>query len=184
MLSAAQLTILKNAIAANQGTIPAGQPWSGTYAGVAVKDVINGPNQDQATAVAGWYNQVATPAFVVWRTNVSRSEIYNKTSDEATTWDWSKYKAQSVTEQNAWTQMFMGDLADFSQANLRAGISNIFTSASAVNATHAFAVGKRSATFLEKQLAAGTGSLASPAVMGFEGSINWPEVLQAVFQGN
>lgn len=178
-MTPAQLQTLKAAIAANTAAIPAGQPWSFTYAGVQVKNVITGNNFDQAMCVAGWYSQIASPAFYVWRTNVSRSEIYNLTSPESTTWDWSKYKAQSVPEQNSWTQMFMGDLADFSQANLRAGISNIFTSASAVNATHAFAIGKRQANYFEKLFATGTGSQAVPAVMALEGDVTMDQILQA-----
>lgn len=132
-----------------------------------------------AYEIAVAYNALAAPAFKVWRSAVSRAEIYNKTSDEGTNWSWTFYKNQSAVEQNAWVQMFMGDQADFAQANLRAGISVIFTSASAANATHALAIGKRSATRAEKLFATGTGSVASPATMGYEGAITSEQVQEA-----
>lgn len=132
-----------------------------------------------ALEIADAYNALASPAFRVWRTAVSRVEIYNRTSDEATTWNWTFYKNQSVAEQNAWVQMFMGDQADFSQANLRSGVAAIFTSASSANATHALAIGKRLATRAEKLFASGTGSVGSPATMGFEGAITSEQVQQA-----
>lgn len=64
-LSPAQLAVLKTDILANTATIPAGYPWTGGFAGVQVKDVPN--NGDGNFAVAGWYSQVASPAYVVWR---------------------------------------------------------------------------------------------------------------------
>ena len=129
------------------------------------------------SGLADWLNGTAAPAFKVWRSAVARAEIYNRTSDEGTNWSWTFYKNQSAVEQNAWVQMFMGDAADFSQSNLRAGIAVIFTAASAANATHALAVGKRSATRAEKALASGTGSKASPATMGFEGQVQYTDLV-------
>lgn len=120
------------------------------------------PYGDGPYDIAAAYNAPAAPAYKVWRTSVSRVEIYNNTSDEGTTWSWTFYKNQSAVEQNAWVQMFMGDQADFSKANLRAGIAVIFTSASAVNATHALAIGKRSATRAEKLFASGSGDDGQP----------------------
>lgn len=128
--------------------------------------------------LADFYNAVASPAWKVWRTSVSRAEIYNQTSDEATNWSWTFYKNQSAVEQNSWVQMFMGDSADFSRPNLRAGIVIIFTGASAVNATHALAIGKRSATVAEKLFSTGAGTVPSPATMTREGPLVYTD-----FQG-
>jgi hypothetical protein len=107
-----------------------------------------------------------------------KTAIYNSTSPDATTWSWTTYKAQSVTEQNAWVQMFMGDQADFSKANLRAGVAAIFTGSAQANAqqAHVLAMGRRLAKRVEKALASGTGSTASPAVMSFEGTIGFQDV--------
>ncbi len=95
-------------------------------------------------------NALFSPSYFVWRTSVSRAEIYNTISDVPSSWDWSKYVSQSVTEQGAWVQMFMGDQADFSKVNLRGGIGKIFTSASSANRDHAFAIGRRATTDFEQ----------------------------------
>lgn len=129
--------------------------------------------------MADWYNGASTA--YCWRTSVSRAEIYNLTSGEATNWSWTFYKNQSAVEQNAWVQMFMGDQADFSQDNLRAGIAVIFTSASAANATHALAIGKKLATRGEKVFAAGTGTLQTPAKFGaFQGRLTAQDISDAL----
>lgn len=146
-------------------------------------------NQDLASAqgsdaVAELYNAEASPPYWVWRTDVSRADIYTSQNDLAVSgaqtgfWSWTTYKGQSVTEQNAWVQMFMGDRADFSKANLRAGVAAIFTgtAAATAQANHCLAIGRRKATRLEKLLATGTGSTASPAVMSFEGSVTGQEI--------
>lgn len=135
-------------------------------------------NANDKFSMAAWFNRASTT--VVWRSAVSRAEIYNNVSGEATTWSWTFYKNQSVAEQNAWTQMFMGDQADFSKANLRAGVTVIFTSASAANATHALAIGKRNASRFEKLYAVGTGTLISPSVMGVEGLLDASHVNDAL----
>lgn len=162
-LSSAQKTLLVNAIAADGtlNTLP--------------------PGADSALQIASAFTVQASPDFWVWRTNVSRSDIYNNVSADATTWSWSTYKSQNATEQNAWTQMFMGDLANFAQANLRAGVAAIFTGSAPQNAqqAHVLAIGRRLATRIEKLLATGTGSSAVPAVMGFEGPLSYQDVLDA-----
>jgi hypothetical protein len=137
----------------------------------------------QTPLMRDFFNQpTAAPAFTVWRTNVSRADIYNRTSAEGTNWSWTFYKNQSQVEQNAWVQMFMGDQADFSQANLRAGIAVIFTAASSANAAHALAIGKRAATRGEKLFATGPGlgTVVSPAQLVFEGAITDADISAAL----
>lgn len=161
-LTPAQLPTLKAAILAET-----------TPAFVALRQA----NDEQG--MANWYNAAST--FICWRTSVSRAEIYNLTSAEATNWSWAFYKTQAAVEQNAWTQMFMGDQADFSQDNLRAGIAIIFTSASAVNATHALAIGKRLATRGERVFATGTGTLLTPGKFGsFQGLLTAQDISDAL----
>lgn len=128
------------------------------------------------SGLADYYNVTASPDFWVWRTNVSRAEIYNTASPTGSFWDWTTYKNQGASEQNAWTQMFMGDAADFSRQNLRDGIGKIFGAANA-QTTHCLAMGRRLATRLEKVLATGTGSAASPAVMGAEGALRFDDLI-------
>lgn len=163
MLTPSQLTTLRNAIAADPGlnTIP--QTPDGAF---AVADALNG---------------LAAPDFWVWRTNVSRSDIYNSLSVDSSNWNWTTYKNQGVSEQNAWVQMFMGDLVNFAQDNVRAGIAAIFTGSAQANQQrdHCLAVGRRKANRVEKLFAVGTGSAVSPAKMGFEGTITYTDVLLA-----
>ena len=163
-LTAAQTGTLKSDITAKSAS---GQPLNALFAA---------QNWD---GIADYYNTVVT--FYVWRTNVSRAEIYTgNPQPENSFWNWTFYKNQSVTEQNAWTQMFMGDQADFSKANVRSGVLAIFTAGSAVNATHAFAVARRQANRVEQLLASGTGTTAAPAVLGFEGMVSGREILDTV----
>lgn len=132
--------------------------------------------------MAAFYNATASPAYVVWRSRVTRQDIYNTTSAEATTWNWTTYKAQAVSEQNAWTQMFMGDEANFAQPNLRAGVAAIFGAGNA-QTTHALAVAKRNANRGEKVFGTGVGSTASPAVVAVEGTFTAQNISDALLRG-
>lgn len=142
--------------------------------------LTSGPGTDYG-AIAAAMNLDASPAFWVWRTSVSRSELYNKASPDATFWDWTIYKGQSVTEQNAWVQMFMGDTADFSQLNLRNGIGKIFGAANA-QTLHCLATGRRLAKRAERLLASGTGSTGVPGTLAYEGDIQIHDI-SAMFTG-
>lgn len=136
---------------------------------------------DGADAIAQALKQTAAPDFWVWRTDVTRAEVYHSTSPEGTTWNWTTYKAQSVPEQGAWVQMFMGDAADFGLPNLRAGVSAIFTGSAQQNAQrdHVLSVAKRKANRAEKIFATGVGSLAAPATMVIEGELTYQTIQQA-----
>lgn len=161
-LTSGQLTTLKNDIVANTFTIDFGGSQ------VQIKDLPNSP--DANVEIANWYNGFPAVDYWVWRTIVQRIDIYNTTSDAATTWDWTLYKNQSVTEQNAWVQMFMGDRADFSKTNLRAGIGKIFTAGSTGNRDHSFAIGREKATRVGKLLSVAITS--PPANSGNDGIAN------------
>lgn len=161
-MTGAQNAALKSAINANP-------TWA------AFPLVGDGPND-----LAVELNKVASPAFWVWRTDVSRSDLYNTVSDlnPVTSWDWTTYKSQSVAEQGAWREMFMGDRVDFSKANVRDGAEKIHGLASNNN-KHCLAIGRRLAKFAEKILATGAGTTTTPGVMGFEGNISAQDVFTA-----
>lgn len=146
----------------------------------ASSDLLVFPNNDDGNfAIAALYNLTAVPDFWVWRSDVTRSNIYNDTSPDSTSWDWTIYKGQSVPEQGAWTQMFMGDRADFSKPNLRAGIAKIFGAGNANNA-HCLSIGRRQARRIEKLLiAGGAGTPVAPATMAFEGLITPSQISDA-----
>lgn len=122
---------------------------------------------DQDAANLG--NTLASPNFFCWRTSISRQDLYTTTSDLATVWDWAVYKAQSVTEQGAWVQMFMGDSAPFNNVNIRLGIHAIFGGANGQR-NHCFAVGRRKTTNVEKLFA--TPITGAPVNSGNDNVVN------------
>ena len=152
-------------------------------------------NSDGAFEIAKLLNLTASPDYFVWRSNVTRIEVYNTTSLDSTNWDWTVYKNQGITEQGAWREMFMGDEADFGKVNLRAGIGKIFTGSAPANAQrdHALAIGRRKATRAEQLYSvavvsppANTGNTGStrgasvnPDVLVFEGTVTGSNVDEA-----
>lgn len=159
-MTPAQLQALKNAIVADP--------------------VLNAfpNNPDGNTAIQEAFKAIVTPTHWVWRTRVTRAEIYHKSSPTGSIWNWTTYKNQAVAEQGAWTQMFMGDAADFSLPNLRAGVGAIFTGSAQANAQrdHVLAHGRRPANRLEKLFAVGTGTDADPALMAIEGEVSIQDI--------
>lgn len=104
--------------------------------------------------LAALANANAAPDYWLWRSKLSRATIYHGTGPGGTAWDWATYKAQTVPEQNAWTQMFMGDEGPVGNVNFRAGILAIFSgSGGATQRTHCYAVSRRLATVGEKLFA-------------------------------
>jgi hypothetical protein len=130
-------------------------------------------------ALFDYSNAVSVPAFWAWRTSVSRAEIYTQQNDLAVPvddqfWNWTTYKNQGVSEQNAWVQMFMNDEANFTRQNLRDGIGKIFTGSAAATAqrNHVLAIGRRMATRFERVFATGTGTTALPGTAVLEGPVS------------
>lgn len=168
-LTSTQKTILKNDINASE------------FAG--------SPNTNaQNSLIAAAYNLAASPDYWAWRTSVSRADIYHGTSPDGTTWNWTTYKNQGATEQNAWVQMFMGDTMNMALANARAGIASIFAGSAQANAQrdHCLSVGRRKATRAEKLYVidtpgsgAGRGTAADPDTLTFEGNISMVDVEEA-----
>lgn len=170
-LTKAQLQAWKADIAANTGTIPAGQTWSGAFAGAAVRDVPNG--SDGNAAVAGWYSQTAAPDFQVWRTDISKDEI-----DQAVDW----VEVVALTTNNLLSFQILKDQSKVNGANasIRTAFGQIFPAATKPNTNAALlALAKRPARFIEKLFAAGTGTVASPATMAYEGQVTSNDVLAA-----
>lgn len=132
-------------------------------------------------------NTDASPAFWVWRKSVSRNNIYTEQNDLSVPiddkfWNWTTYKNQGVSEQNAWVQMFMQDVTDFSAQNVRDGIAKIFTGSAAANAqrNHVLAIGRRLATRAERVFQTGAGTTATPDILVTEGPITQTEVIQVL----
>lgn len=135
--------------------------------------------------LADLLNADATPMFWVWKTAVSRAEIYNTQNDlpvsgaQTGFWNWTTFKNQGATEQTAWIQMFMGDQANFSAQNIRDGVAAIFTGSAAANAQrdHVLAIGRRHATRAERVWATGIGSTASPGTLTVEGKLEYTDLV-------
>ena len=134
--------------------------------------------------VANWFN--ANSTFVVWRTQVTKSEYQTKVSSTATTFDWASaggYISRSVAERDAWNTLFSGDSFNSSvnpsMLNVRNAFNDIFsgTGAGAVNnRAHVLAISKRFANHAEKALATGTGTDQTPGTLTFQGTIRVDEV--------
>lgn len=141
----------------------------------SISDCVSTGNDN---CVSEWLN--SNSSFIVWRTSVSKNEYQTSTGpNTGTTFDWSGtggYIARSAGERDAWNSMFSATgSVNPSRANVIAAFNDIFsgTGAGAVaNRALLVDLSKRYATFAEKILATGTGTLASPGQMVFEGSIS------------
>ena len=133
-------------------------------------------NSDGAFEIARLFNLQASPAFTVWRSNVSSDEIGNA-------WVGTDIDGMSALNMQR-LQLLLGSSRqgsfDMSRADRRAGFENPF-GANQNNASRVAmrAVWKRLASRAEKLLATGTGSEADPAVAGWEGTLSYQDVERA-----
>jgi hypothetical protein len=156
-LTTAQLTALRNDILSNQNTIPAGQPWTGSFAGVAVKDVPN--SGDGNAAVAGWYGQLASPPWTTWKKLVSISEVGDKVNggELAGLTSLNNTRLQTVV-------LLSPGGVNPSLADRRQFFDDIFSGAGgATTRGNLLALWKRLASYAQKLFSTGTGSDAAPA---------------------
>ncbi len=156
-LTAAQLQTLKSAIAANTATIPSGQPWTNSFAGVQVNAI---PNQSDGNAtIAGWYNQAASPTWTTWKKSVPINDVgdaFNGTELAGLTTG-NQQRLQTVA-------VYAGAGVNPSLADRRQCFDDIFSGAGgATTRANLLALWKRLATFAQKLFSTGTGSDASPA---------------------
>lgn len=156
-MTPAQLTTLKNAIAAD--SVLAALPNNG----------------DGNAAIAAAFNVVAAPDFWVWRTSVTKDELVGSTSVDGTTFSWTGtgYITRAQGERDAFNAIFNSSGAvNPSNPSIRQAFADIFsgnTAPAPANRTHLNTVSRRKATRAEKLFATGTGSTASPGIMAVEG---------------
>ena len=119
-------------------------------------------------------NEIANPAFIVWRSNVTRTQA-------SANMDWTRVDNLSVGKARIWEWMFNAGTINVGDSTIRAGIDAAWVGTAADLAVRAtvYANSKRSASQIEKILATGTGSDAAPATMGFEGTISDVDVSAA-----
>lgn len=177
-LSPAQLATLKAAILADN-TLN------------AFPNTDNG-NGDLATAL----NALASPDWFVWQTAVNVNDIADAinwanftpqdTPDGTVTWT-NRSLACQGKQFNLQTMLVGRTSMDASKANLRAGLQDALTAipsgASGASKAGGWAavqlILSRKAKLIEKILSTGTGSQATPATMGYEGTVTGDNVTRA-----
>lgn len=132
-------------------------------------------NSDTAYAIAAELNQPASPAWTVWRRDVSRDDV------SGDGFDWTQVDNLTVGQARIWDWLFDGGSMNAGDSGKRAGIVECWKGTAAKVAVQVFVLGKckRSAKLGEKVLSTGTGSEAAPAVLGYEGDISYPDVQAA-----
>jgi len=137
---------------------------------------LDSGNYDVYEPIALWYNGLADPAFVVWKTNVVVDEIMRNGMN------WARVDNLTVGKARIWEWMSKLGSFDASRTNIRAGIDAAWVGTAADLAVRAavYVHCKRSATYFEKIFATGTGSTASPATMSVEGSLDPHDIEKAM----
>lgn len=127
---------------------------------------------DGAYAIAAMYNAEAVPAYVVWKTNVSAEEIMRNGMD------WARVDNLTVGKARIWDWLTRLGTFNAAKTNVRAGIDAAWVGTAADLAVRAniYTHCKRNATRLEKLLATGAGTPASPSTMGLEGAVPYNEI--------
>lgn len=131
-------------------------------------------NTDGALIIAEALNQTAAPSFTVWKSSVSENEILQNG------FDWTRLDNLSVGLARIWDKIFSGPGRTLNpgKSNVRAGIEAVWVGSAPDLAVRAavYVHCKRLALRIEKILATGTGSDASPAVLGYEGQVSFDDV--------
>jgi len=140
-----------------------------------------------AFATGAMVEWLAQPSpVIVWRTRVAEQEITSQVSAEGTVWSWTTYINRSAAERDGWARMFNGTYTiNPSLPQVRAAFADIFSGAAQIaigQRTHLAAISKRPANRGEKIFVTGTGTLASPGLLGFEGTIGEYDVVVALTQ--
>ena len=131
------------------------------------------PNtSDGAFAIAALFNLPASPSFTVWKnieTLANIGKAFNAT-ELAGMSTLNNTRLQTLAQ-------YLTDGVNPSIASNRQFFDDVFSGAGGVNTRAALLIlWKRLATRVEKVLATGTGSDASPATMGFVGAISYQDV--------
>lgn len=135
------------------------------------------PNDsDSAVIIAAALNAFASPDFIVWRTDVRAGEIGDA-------WQGNDIDGMSALNMQRLQLLLASSpqgVFDMSRADRRAGFENPFgTNQNNGSRVAMRASWKRKATVAEKLLSTGTGSDNSPAVMSYQGVVQWPDVQAA-----
>jgi len=127
---------------------------------------------DGAFDVAAALNLDASPAFYVWRTQYTPEQMRAAILNGITQLD-----ALTASKRDSLLWFSQGAV-DCSKAVTQAAINDLCGSQATLKAA-VLDGGKRPATRAEKIFATGTGTLATPAMLVFEGELSYPEVQAA-----
>lgn len=116
--------------------------------------------------MAAWFNTVDA-AYIVWRNDVTTAEARKVMV-------WTEIDALTAGKARIWEWMREGGVLDARETNIRQGLSDAFSAATATR-TALIALAKRGATRAEKALATGAGTSGSPSIMTFVGSITFAD---------
>ena len=122
-------------------------------------------------ALASALNADKSPAVVVWRSSVTKDEIIQNVCN------WVEVDNLTVGKARIWEWLFDNATTTVnpSKANVRAGIEECWKGTAAKLAVQAAVLAhcKRNASVLESLFVTGTGTTASPALLGVEGDVSW-----------
>lgn len=129
-------------------------------------------NADGHDAIAKYYNTIASPAFIAWKTGVPIGDIgksFNNTELAGlTTVNHTRLQTLAI---------YLAGGVNASIASNRAFFDDIFSGAGGVLTRAALlALWKRNAKRIEKLLASGAGSDAVPATLTFEGNVSFQDI--------
>lgn len=155
------------------------------------------PNTDNGNGdLANALNAIASPDWLVWQTAVPVDAINDAitwanftpqdTPDNTVTWS-NRSLACQGKQFNLQTMLVGRSTLDASKSNLRAGLQDALTAipsgASGASKNGGWAnvqaILSRKAKLIEKILSTGTGSQATPATMGYEGTVTGDDVTRA-----
>lgn len=123
-------------------------------------------------ALTAFYNSVASPMFLVWKTWVTKEEAFEQALD------WSEVGSLTAAEEKIWSWMFQAGGMNPSKPNIRAGMATALSSA--VNTRAALvALSVRPGTVFEKLFSTGAGTSIEPATMAIEGPVDVSDVSRA-----
>ena len=119
------------------------------------------------SGLAALYNQASSPAFIVWKTNVTITTV-GQTFNATELAGLSSLNTTRLTNLALWMPAGVNP----SIASVRAFFDDIFSGAGGQNTRAALlALWKRTATRFERVFATGTGSDATPGQLVIEGSL-------------
>lgn len=138
----------------------------------------------QTPLMTEWLNGIASPAYYVRRTSLSRHDILTSTSDEGTAFAWAggAYITRSQGERDAFREMFNSTgTVNPSLPSIQAAFNDIFSgSGGAGNRAHILALSRRPCTRFERIYATGAGTKASPSVAVIDGAVTDADISAAL----